>query len=637
MCGIAGFQGSFDCGLLEVMNRIQAHRGPDDSGVWYDQQAAVGLAHRRLSIIDLTAAGHQPMHDVEGRAVITYNGEIYNYRALRKELEQDGFRFKSNSDTEVILNLYLRDGIDSLEKLNGIFAFALWDVHERFLLVARDAMGVKPLYYTALPDGLVFASEMKALLSCPEIDRALDMDSLRAYLTFLWAPGGMTMLKGVRKLLPGEAMIVKGGRISRRLRYDKPHFNEPIQEIPADAAASDLRQLLREAVKRQMIADVPVGAFLSGGLDSSTVAYFAREWARNRKLDCFTIACEGGLLDSEGLVDDLPYAERVARALGVKLHTIRVGPEMADRVEEMVWHLDEPQPDPACLNVLFISELARKEGITVLLSGAGGDDIFTGYRRHVAHAFEPYWTWLPRPIIQTVAHGAKKLNQTHTMFRRLSKLIARADGDLTTRLTAYFYWTDPAVVDNLFTKQAREEFSVPHVGDLLRETLLELRPDTPSLNQMLYLEQRHFLADHNLNYTDKMAMARGVEVRVPLLDPEIVNFAAKLPLSLKQRGRVGKWVLREAMRGLLPDEVLNRSKTGFAAPLRRWLRQDLRPIVEDVLSAPALNRRGLFEPQAVKQLIIADREGRIDAAYTIFGLFCIELWCRQFLDGGRGY
>jgi asparagine synthase (glutamine-hydrolysing) len=622
-----------DLALLEAMNAVQAHRGPDDVGVWFDARAGVGLCHRRLSIIDLSPAGRQPMHDMTGRAVITYNGEIYNYLTLKKELEQAGYLFRSSSDTEVILNLYLSEGIAFLEQLNGIFSLALWDVNERLLLLARDPMGVKPLYYTELSDAVLFASEIKAILRCPKVPRTLDVDALRAYLTFLWAPGTNTILKAVRKVLPGEALLVKEGRIIRKWRYARPHFREPIQNLSAKETTAELRHLLREAVQRQMISDVPVGAFLSGGLDSSTVVYFAREWAQSGQLDCFTIACDGGLLDSEGLVDDYPYAERVAQALGVKLHTIRVGHEMADRVAEMVWHLDEPQPDPACLNVLLISELARREGIPVLLSGAGGDDLFTGYRRHVAHTFEPYWTWLPRPIIDLMARGTQRLNHGRTVFRRLSKLLAHANGDETASLIGYFYWADPLVVDNLFTKEAQEGFSLSHVSAMLQRTLLELPRETPSLNQMLYLELRHFLADHNLNYTDKMSMARGVEVRVPLLDPDIVSFAAKLPLRQKQRGRVGKWVLREAMRGLLPDEVLNRPKTGFAAPLRRWVRKDLRPLIEDVLGEPSIRQRGLFEPAAVKGLISADREGRIDAAYTIFGLFCIELWCRLFLDG----
>jgi asparagine synthase (glutamine-hydrolysing) len=632
VCGIAGFSGEFDPDRLERMNDIQSHRGPDDEGVFYDPDAEIGLAHRRLSILDLSDRGRQPMWDETQSACIVLNGEIFNYRELRHELERDGFHFRSATDTEVLLNLYLRDGETMVERLNGQFAFAIWDPKRRQTFLARDGFGIKPLYYATTPAGFLFASELKALLCEESVDRSLNLEAVQYHLTYLWCPAPPTMLRSVKKLEPGHAMMVRSGKIDREWSFYSLPFDEPIEPMRIEDAAARVRSAVHAAVKRQMVADVPVGAFLSGGLDSSAVVAFAREYSR-KKMQCFTIAFRGDSLRDEGLADDLPYARRVAEHLDVDLHTIDVGPEMAYEFETMIYHLDEPLADPAALNVMFISRLARQHGIKVLLSGAGGDDVFSGYRRHRALALERYWRWLPKTLRHALAIGSKKLLNKGSRSRRLSKALRYCDLESDERIASYFFWTDPGTVRSLrgpMFQDAEIQSAVP----LLR-TLQRLSPGVPDLNRMLALEQTFFLADHNLNYTDKMCMAAGLEARIPLLDPDVVALAARLPLNHKQRGGQGKWIFRKAMQPYLPQSILNRPKTGFGVPLRHWMQRELRPVVNDVLSPASLRDRGLFSYESVQQLIRDDRNGRIDGSYTILSLVSIELWCRQFLSTSR--
>jgi asparagine synthase (glutamine-hydrolysing) len=631
MCGIAGFSGSYDEALLERMNSAISHRGPDDAGTLCLPDKGIGLAHRRLSIIDLSPRGHQPMWDVTRTVAIIYNGEIYNYRELRRELVEDGFGFASDSDTEVLLNLYLRDGEKMTERLNGIYAFALYDSRDDSLLVVRDGLGVKPLYYAETSRGVVFASELKALLQDPAIDRTICPETVRSHLLYLWSPSPLTMLESVKKLEPGCAMRIRDGRIQRKWAfYDLP-FDQEFVDWPTGDAIVQVRKYLTLAVERQLVSDVPVGAFLSGGLDSSSVVALAQRAMGNERLQCFTIGFRDPRAVAEGMAEDLPYAQRVANKLDVDLHAIYVGPEMVDELPNMVFHLDEPQADPAPINALFISRLAREHGIKVLLSGAGGDDIFTGYRRHYALNQEPLWSWLPKGARSGISRAAGRIRPTTELRRRVSKALRNADLEGDDRIAAYFHWIDPHQLSTLLSPALLEATADAPGGPVL-DAVHGLPDSVPALNRMLYLEGKFFLADHNLNYVDKVSMANGVEVRVPMLDPDLVSLAARLPLRLKQRGRMGKWVLRKAMAPYLPRDVLYRSKTGFGAPLRNWLREDLRDLVEDLCSEDSLRSRGLFDPQGVRKMIDADRARRHDASYTIFSMMCVELWCRMFLD-----
>jgi asparagine synthase (glutamine-hydrolysing) len=381
-----------------------------------------------------------------------------------------------------------------------------------------------------------------------------------------------------------------------------------------------------------MVSDVPVGAFLSGGLDSSAVVRFAREQVSNNELDCFTIAFDSSGGEFDGFAEDLPYAKRVARELDVPLHVVTVGPDMATRFGEMIYHLDEPQADPAPLNALFICELARDHGIKVLLSGAGGDDLFTGYRRHAALRAERLWAWLPLSSRRALRNLGALFPQDRPFGRRVERAFRHADSDPVERLVGYFLWIDEHVQRTLYTPDFEKALGGRSAMAPLRKSLEEVSGASDPLDRMLYLELRHFLADHNLNYTDKTGMAAGVEVRVPFLDPELVEYASKIPASEKFRGRTSKYLLKKAMEPYLPRSVIYRPKSGFGVPLRKWLHGRMRGVMLDLLSEKSLKKRGLFDANRVKQLIDKDFRGETDAAYPLFSLMCIEWWQRIFLD-----
>jgi len=337
-------------------------------------------------------------------------------------------------------------------------------------------------------------------------------------------------------------------------------------------------------------------------------------------------------MDEEGVVNDLPYAKRVAEYLNVDLHVVNVGPEMILDLEKMIYHLDEPQADPAPLNVMYISQLAREHGIKVLLSGVGGDDIFTGYRRHYALMQEKHWAWLPGYARKGLTAITRNMPQSQPFMRRTAKAFRYANLDGDDRIASYFQWLNFANVLDLLNEDVRNELGEYYPNEILLQSLQGLPNSTPTLNKMLYLEGKHFLADHNLNYTDKMGMTEGVEIRVPLLDPELITFATTLPVHYKQRGRTGKWIFKRAMEGILPKEVVYRPKTGFGAPLRSWLRNELKEMVDDVLSQESIRNRGLFDYAGINRLRRQDEDGKLDAIYPIFSIMCIELWCRIFID-----
>lgn len=633
MCGIAGFAGHYEPALLPRLLDSIVHRGPDDEGVFIDRDARIGLGHRRLSIIDLSPLGHQPMVSEETKVVIVFNGEIYNFRELRQDLERNGVQFRGHSDTEVLLNLYLAKGINCLDHLNGIFAFAIWDPRIGQLFLARDQLGIKPFYYAEQATGFVFSSEMKSLIRSGVVPPSLNPSSVLAHLGFLWSPGEHPVVQGIKKLEPGHALLVVDGKVRRHWRYYDLPYDQPLLDISENEAAQAVAAAVDRAVDRQMVADVPVGAFLSGGLDSSAVVACAKRHAPDAGINCFTIDVQASESASEGFASDLPYAKRVANHLGVDLHVVEVGDELADRLPEMLYYLDEPTADPAGLNALLIAELARSHGIKVLLSGAGGDDIFTGYRRHFALQQEHYWAWLPSGLRRTVAALAGHLPSDIPLSRRLSKAFQYASLEADQRLVSYFFWCRPSIALGLLNKDFSQGLGENALFDPMLKTLAAIPSPTAPINRMLYLECKHFLADHNLNYTDKTGMARGVEVRVPLLDLDLVKLAAQLPVNFKQRGRTGKWIFKKAMESYLPRDVIYRPKTGFGVPLRYWLRTRLKPLVDDALSRESIHNRGIFDFAAVTRLRAQDESGKVDGTYTLFAIICLELWCRQYLDG----
>ena len=631
MCGIVGISGVVNLNELTRATHALDHRGPDDSGIFSDNTAGIGLGHTRLSILDLSPLGHQPMFSSNGQVALVFNGEIYNFRELRSELEQQGYLFKGHSDTEVVLALYLTHGQAMLARLNGIFALAVWDAKRSGLFLARDALGVKPLYYYQGVESFAFASEIKALRHLVPNLVNLDGAAVHRYLSFQWCPGAGTPSADIRKLGPGEAMWISNGRMAEHLTwYQLPVSSKtPGTKLTQAQAITGLQAHVRQAVQRQLVADVPVGAFLSGGLDSSSVVAFARESHPN--IQCFTIEATGG--QEPGMVDDLAYAKQVASHLRVPLEVVTIdSSKMAADLEHMVYQLDEPLADPAPLNVLYIGRLARAQGYKVLLSGAGGDDIFSGYRRHLALKSEAYLDWLPAGMRLGLHHLASRLDQRLPLIRRLTKLLDSVTLDGDARLANYFLWARRDDLYNLYTPAFKASIADAAAEAPLLSFLKELPKTTTKLDRMLALEQRFFLPDHNLTYTDKMSMAVGVEVRVPLLDLELVQFAAQISDKDRQRGRHSKWIFKKAMEPFLPNNVIYRPKAGFGAPLRRWMCHELKELLGDTLSVTRLKNRGLFEPEAVQRLIEANNTGRIDASYTLLSLLCIELWCKAFID-----
>ena len=626
MCGIIGVFATLDNHTLQQMVESISHRGPDHAA--HESIGDVHLGHTRLSVIDLSEHSNQPLWDLKRNACIVFNGEIYNYKILRESLLELGCQFSSEGDAEVILNLYLQFGVACFEQLDGMFAFAIWDSRTNELIVARDRFGVKPLYYTANENGFYFASELKALLLVPGVSKALNYNALLRTIVFLWSPGPDTILKSILKLEPGYYFVVKDRKIIQHACFARWPDYQP-QKMNVKQACERVQQALQASIHEQLISDVPVGAFLSGGLDSSLIVAMAKRVGADA-LECFTIRSLAAGEDHDGFVDDLPFAQQVAHDLDVHLNVVDATPNIMSLLSTMIYHLDEPNADPAPLNVYLICEQARQKGIKVLLSGAGGDDVFTGYRRHRAIGLDNYYSAMPlffRSMLQRVGRHLPKRNP---LLRRISKLFAYAALSANERLLSYFYWIDPGVVRALFTDDIQNQLSDQPMASLL--SALSAHPKKNKLEKMLDLERRYFLVDHNLNYTDKMSMAHGVEVRVPFLDKGVVEAAAHLDVKLKQRGREGKWILKKMAERYLSKSIIYRPKAGFGAPLRRWLNNDLKPLVDDLLSETSLQKRAIFKPDAVRHLIEQDRSGQEDYSYPIFALLCIELWCRIFID-----
>lgn len=623
MCGIAGYQGKKEQGLIAKMVNSIGHRGPDNQGILELEKEQIALGHSRLSIIDHSIKSNQPLWDSSRRHCIVFNGEIYNYKELRDSLEERGHKFESSGDAEVLLNLYIEHGVGSLDKINGIFSLAVWSEEKKELFIARDHMGVKPLYYSEPDSGFVFSSELKSLLQDISVSRELDLNSVFHYLRYLWCPAPMSPLKQVKKLEPGGYLVVRAGKVVTTQRYFDPVFNTT-DWLTEKASSDNLLSALENSVHRQLVADVKVGAFLSGGLDSSAVVALAAKHLGSENLPCFTIDVDGG--DTEGMENDLPYAKKVAEHLGVPLHIVKVESSIASELPQLVYQLDEPQADLAPLNAWYIAKAAQKLGIKVLLSGAGGDDLLTGYRRHYALVNEKYWAWLPRFIRLGLKKLSKLLPNRNPFFRRIAKAFENAGLTQGERLLGYFHWIDDNELELLFKQPD------VNVQDPLEDYISALPPGMTPLQRMLQIEMRFFLPDHNFNYTDKVSMAEGVEVRVPLVDLEMVSVAAKIPDKFKQKGAQGKWIFKRVMERFLPKEIIYRKKTGFGAPIRPWIRNDLKGMVDDVLSVESIEERGVFNSERVRELVAKDRAGKVDAAYTILSLMCFELWCRQFID-----
>lgn len=635
MCGICGVISHNPEELRDhvaAMMRAMVHRGPDDEGyvelaVGRSAPAWVGLGFRRLSIQDLTTAGHQPMVHPETGDWLVFNGEIYNFRELREELDALGEHFRSGSDTEVLLAALARWGEGSLDRLDGMFAFAWFQSRSRRLLLARDPSGIKPVYWVACGRRFAFGSEIKALNVLPWLDRRLDVRSVVSHMSLLYAPRDATMFSAVKKLPPGHVLAIDDQCEPHVRRYSRLPYQAVPDITDRRHAAHECRDVLDRAVRRQLVADVAVGGFLSGGIDSSAIAFFAAKHLPRRGYPTFTMRLGDLSQKSEGFVDDLPHASLVARRFSLPLHVVTASPDLHVQTDRMVWQLDEPIGDPAALNVWYLCEAARDAGITVLLSGTGADDIFTGYRRHAALKIGAAWNRLPAWLRGTVERSSSRLAKGIPLGRRLAKLWRDSGKPPDERLAGMFMWLDWGWVRGLLSPDIAVGLGSWRPEHALQATVAELPPGVDPLRKMLHIEQSHFLADHNLIYTDKMSMAHGVEVRVPFLSPEVTRFAERCAPSILHRGLAGKSVLRDALRDVLPGRILHRPKTGFGVNLRAMVM----PLVHERL----LDRgRGgvmeLLNKTAVEALAAAHESQAVDAAYPLYALVCIDSWIRQF-------
>lgn len=626
MCGIIG---SINHHLgKESLFRI-AHRGPDDSG-WFEHKN-VTLGHVRLSIQDVSEMAHQPFLSKDGNTVMVFNGEIYNHWEIRKGLEERGVNFKSTSDTETVLEGYLMFGTQVFEMLNGIFALCIYDLLTEKAVLVRDRFGVKPLYYSFEDNKFQFSSELKAL----EFDaNELDYESIANYVKFLWSPGKGTPSKQVKKMLPGELMtiyndnakIIINSEVIQSKKFDGTRLLATEEEL-----VDTLDSLLVQAVQRQLLSDVPVGFFLSGGLDSSLLVAIARKLNPSLDLQCFTIDTTA-FSKSEGFSNDLDYAQLVANHLDVKLEVVTSEVEIAKDFDRMIWHLDEPQADPAPLNVLNISKRAAEMGFKVLIGGAGGDDVFSGYRRHQMLQYEAIISKIPHSIQKAICGCINLIKPNTPNKRRLKKILGTLSKPKKDRLFAYFDWLDWSIVKSIFKSDINDKLNALDEYSFFRTKINEIPKEHNSLNQMLHLEMSSFLIDHNFNYTDKMGMAVGVEIRVPFLDNDLVDFSYSIPPELKLKNNVTKYILKKVAERYLPNEVIYRSKAGFGAPVREWIINDLQPLIEERLSFERLEKRGIFDSKTVLELIQSNREGKIDASYSIWALLAIESWLIQFCD-----
>ena len=625
MCGIHGIYRldgkAVAPAMLSAMGDVTRHRGPDDEGMHID--ASCGIAMRRLSIIDL-AGGHQPLSNIDETLWVVCNGEIYNFRELRAELEAKGYRFKTGSDSEVLLHLYDAEGDDFVHRLNGMFDFALWDVRRRRLLIGRDRLGVKPLY--VLQDGrqLAFATEAKALLALPGVTAELDRSAVAGYLHlgYVAAPG--CIFKGIRKLPPATLLAVENGQV-REWRYWK--LPDRIERGFSERHWIDLvRTQVEESVRMQMVSDVPIGAFLSGGVDSSAVVGYMAKHSQ-QPIRTYAIGFEGG--EAEALYNELPFARRVADLFGTQHREIVVRPDVVGLLPKLLWHMDEPLSDTAFITTFLVSEFARQE-VKVILSGVGGDELFGGYRRYLGGHYAGQYRRLPQWLRRTAAFTAQRLpSDRHSGLLntlRLAKgFIASAEMTADDRYRSYLQVLDRDAVASLLMN--------PDTGsaDAL-ELAFANAGNQDDLNRMFSVDAETQLPDDLLMLTDKMSMAVSLECRVPLLDHQLVELAASMPASVKVRGGRLKHVFKESLGDLLPQDILNRKKRGFGTPMGAWLKRELAPVLRRLLAPDAIHARGLFRPDVVGKLMADHEANRIDGTDALLALMNLEIWSRIYLD-----
>jgi asparagine synthase (glutamine-hydrolysing) len=605
------------------MGQAQRHRGPDDSGFFADRELMFGM--QRLAIIDV-AGGHQPITNEDNTVTAICNGEIYNFRELRQALQAKGHEFRTGSDSEVIVHLYEEHGTDFVSHLSGMFALALWDSTRKRLLLARDRLGIKPLYIAANSGYLAFSSELKSILEIPGFDRQVDPAALQEYLALGYVPAPLSMLKGIEKLPPGTLLVADQEGVSQH-RYWHLADTDP-QQKSENEWTSDIAETLESAVVSQMVSDVPLGAFLSGGIDSSAVvAYMAKN--SDRPVKTYSIGFDtdtGG-----GYYNELPYARQVAKQFGTDHHEIVVRPDVTQLLPELLWHMDEPIADAAFITTYLVSKFARQD-VTVILSGVGGDELFGGYRRywseHLAQSYRRIPSVLRKSIMQPI--GRVLPSDRHSKWLDWSRLakgfLASAELDSDARYENFMRVFKSADLERVLNSPASSN------SDALQQAFGDAARSDP-LRRLIDVDLMTQLPDDLLMLTDRMSMATSLECRVPLLDDQVLDLASGMPSDLKVRGTKLKYALKKSLRGVLPDEIIDRKKRGFGAPIGGWFKNELSAYLDSALSEKRVKERGLFDWEEIEKIKVDHRENREDYTDHLLSLMNLELWSQLYLDG----
>lgn len=621
MCGIAGIFSTGARGVhpseIQAMCNAMLHRGPDDAGYYLHERAGLGM--RRLSIIDLKT-GHQPVQNEDGSLRVVLNGEIYNYRELRDDLEHRGHRFYTATDTETLVHLYEEFGEACVTRLRGMFAFAIWDERKMSMFLARDRLGIKPLYYTEAGDRLLFASELKALLQLPDVRRELNWSSVNHLFTSLSTPGSESIIAGVHKLPPGHTLSLDLDGRRRLARYWDVQF-EPDYTHGEEYFAERLRELMEESVELHLVSDVPLGAFLSGGLDSSSVVAFMAHRSE-RPVKTFSIGFD------EPRYDETAAARRVAQQFGTEHTELILKPRVDEIIEDIVWHLDEPFGDSSAIPTYMVSKLAAEE-VKVVLSGDGGDELFAGYDKYRVESRERLYEYAPAPLRHVLGLIGSALPEGAKGRNFLRHLALSGPARYLDASTLY----KPDQKRRLFKPDPAMLMAAHDPWNDARTFLENTGADWLSAAQ--HWDLKSYLPLDILTKVDRMSMAHSLEARVPLLDHVLVEFAATIPPEYRLRNGESKSIFKRAMRGILPDEIIDKPKQGFAVPLGSWFRGQLSGFIRDLLLSETCRKRGVFDCRYVEQLLGMHERGR-DLGLQLWTLISFELWCRTFLDAPAG-
>jgi asparagine synthase (glutamine-hydrolysing) len=635
------------CGIYAQISHSQApvacslairHRGPDDEGTRHflvpGTPQCVSLVHRRLSIIDLSPAGHQPMSNEDGTVWIIFNGEIYNFQELRAELTALGYRFHSKTDTEAIVHGYEQWGDQVVEHLRGMFAFAIWDSRRRRLFLARDRVGKKPLFFCLNENRLFVGSEIKSILANGEIDVELDPIALHDYLTYLYFPAPRTAFKGIEKLPPATCMSVEvladGTLRARQWNFwDLVEAAAKTPQLSDREAVEQTREMLDEAVRIRLISDVPLGIFLSGGIDSSTITALAAQHS-SEPLKTFSI----GFQDSK-FYSELPYANRVAEIFRSDHHVLQARADCAANLTKVVHHFDEPFGNPTAILEYILTKVMR-EHVTVALSGDGGDELFGGYVRYEGARLASYYQRLPRILTKGLIPHLAALIRDDTNgrhgFRRVREFAQSGWQPLEEMYLSWVGYFSEAEKRDLYNPEFARRIGNYDSDDFLRG-LFHRGAQLDPMNRLGYVDLASFLCFNCLEYGDRMSMANSLEVRCPFTDQRLIEFALGLPYRMKSRRLETKWVVKEAMRGTLPPDILGKKKMGFNPPLPQWINRELKPLLAQLLDPAVIQRRGIFRPEAVAKLLTDHNENRRDNALKLWALLMLEVWQRMYLDG----